>query len=438
MKLDLLLINPWIYDFAAVNLWSQPLGLFSVAEHLQRYDVSVSILDCMDSYIPKRFGIGQYHKETVEKPECLKPLKRRYSRYGIGLDNFRHNLSSRRRPDAVFVTSIMSYWYPGVQKAIELVRDIYGKVPVLLGGIYATLWHGHASETSGADFIYRGPISDDISFALNTFGFRFRKNRRPKDRPVISFSGRYPFAAIQTSSGCPFSCSYCGSGLLNSRFIQRNSDEVVRETTALADSGIRDFAFYDDALLFDSETHIKPILREIAARKLNIRLHSPNGLHARYIDDELAYLMKKSGFTTIRLSLETVDTERQRHTGNKVDTGHLSDAVALMKKKGFRKEDIGVYLMYGLPGQGLDEVKAGVEFLKGLGVKINLTEFSPIPGTPCCDELVRNNVITEDIDPLLTNNTVFSTLFSGYDPDEVKRMRLDVKKYNALGPSGKL
>ena len=36
--------------------------------------------------------------------------------------------------------------------------------------------------------------------------------------------------------------------------------------------------------------------------------------------------------------------------------------------------------MYGLPGQEFDEIREGVEFLKSLDVKINLTEFSPGPG----------------------------------------------------------
>jgi hypothetical protein len=38
-----------------------------------------------------------------------------------------------------------------------------------------------------------------------------------------------------------------------------------------------------------------------------VRFHCPNGIHARFIDDELAYLMKKSGFITLRLGLETID-----------------------------------------------------------------------------------------------------------------------------------
>jgi radical SAM superfamily enzyme YgiQ (UPF0313 family) len=163
---------------------------------------------------------------------------------------------------------------------------------------------------------------------------------------------------------------------------------------------------------------------------LRVRFHCPNGIHARFIDDELAYLMKESGFTTIRLSLETVNDDRNAMMGGKVTAETLKTAVNVLKRQGFTKRALGVYLMYGLPGQDIDEVRDGVKFLKDLGIRINLTEFSPIPGTPCWDELKEKNIINDGLDPLLTNNTVFSYLFSGYDSSELEELRLDVKNYN--------
>jgi len=49
VKLRILLINPWIYDFAATNLWSSPLGILKVAECLSLYDVEFVFIDCTDS-----------------------------------------------------------------------------------------------------------------------------------------------------------------------------------------------------------------------------------------------------------------------------------------------------------------------------------------------------------------------------------------------------
>ena len=431
MKLRILLVNPWIYDFAAANFWSRPLGLLKVAECLSRSDVKLSLIDCTDVFLKGSLGRGKYPKEPVEKPECLKHLPRTFGRYGLALDDFRLRLSKAAPFDLVFITSIMSWWYPGVRKVIEIIREERKDVPIVLGGIYATVWHGHASATSGADFIYKGPVGDEIKVVFNTFGFRLKKKSgaaTPYYR--LGLYPAYQFAPLLTGAGCPFACAYCASHNLWKRFSQRMPHAVVTEIKDLFERGVRDFAFYDDALLVNADRHIKPILNEVKRLAVNARFHCPNGLHARFIDDELARLMRDSGFRTIRLGFETVDGERQKETGGKVTCEDLAGAVGLLKKYGFTKKEIGVYLMYGLPGQTFDEVKEGVSFLKDLGVGINLAEFSPIPGTECWRDLKEKGIVQEGMDPLLTNNTVFSCLFSGYDPHEVDRLKLAVKGHN--------
>lgn len=431
MKLRILLINPWIYDFAAANVWSAPLGLLRVAESLSLYDVQFACIDCMESLRPGQYGKGKYRREIVERPDCLKNIPRRFGRYGISIDAFMDTLKQSAPFDLVLITSLMSWWYPGVQKAIACIREVSGNVPVILGGIYATLWHGHAVESSGADLIFRGQVGRDLVFGIETFGFRL-KRVRDDEVPYyrLTDAGNHAFAPLLTGRGCPFACDYCGSGLLQKGFSRRTPEGVLDEISELYHSGVRDFAFYDDALLVDAASHIKVILREIVKRRMEIRFHCPNGLHARFIDDELALLLKEAGFMTLRLGLETVNQERQERTGGKVTSGDLGRAVGILKKYGFTKDTVGVYLMYGLPGQGFDEIREGVAFLKSLGVRICLTEFSPVPGTKCWDELVARGSIQEKIDPLLTNNSVFSFLFSGYDPDELTALKLAVKDYN--------
>jgi radical SAM superfamily enzyme YgiQ (UPF0313 family) len=358
-------------------------------------------------------------------------VPRTFGRYGIAVDDFRLMLSKAAPFDLVFITSIMSWWYPGVRKAVEIIREERKDVPIVLGGIYATLWHAHASATSGADFIFKGPFSEDAKIIFNTFGFRLK--RRSGEAVPYYRLGLYQdsrFAPVLTGAGCPFACSYCASRILWKRFSQRTPTEVAAEIKDLCERGVRDFAFYDDALFVNAAGHIKPILDAVKKLPLSVRLHCPNGLHARFIDDELARLMRDSGFRTVRLGFETADAERQKETGDKVTCKDLAGAVGLLKKYGFTKKDIGVYLMYGLPGQTLVEVGEGVGFLKNLGVSIHLVEFSPIPGTECWRDLEENGIVREGMDPLLTNNTVFSYLFSGYAPHEVDGLKLAVKSYN--------
>lgn len=431
MRLRILLVNPWIYDFAAYNLWARPLGLLQVAEYLSAFDVRLSLIDCADSAKGNKHGTGKFRAEAVRRPEVLREIPRRFKRYGISVDEFAEKARTSLPVDMVLMTSVMSYWYPGVQKASEMIREILGDVPIVLGGIYATLYQEHASQNSGADFIYRGPLKESIKFAFYTFGFRLKKKGRGGPYYSLGLYEAYPYAPVLTSRGCPFQCAYCASRLLSGPFQRRSPDEVLDELKVLYRLGVRDVAFYDDALLFDPESGVKPILRGLVRDFPAARCHTPNGLHARYVDEELALLMRKANFRTIRLGLETADAHRQKTSGDKVTNEELERAVSLLKRQGFTKNEIGVYLMYGLPGQSFEEVRTGVDFIKGLGVGINLAEFSPIKGTQSWRELVQRGVIDDGLDPLLTNNTVFTSLFSGYDPEEVRKMKLEVKRFNS-------
>ena len=50
MQKELLLINPWIYDFTAYDLWSKPLGLLYLASFLRKFNFNISYIDCLDKY----------------------------------------------------------------------------------------------------------------------------------------------------------------------------------------------------------------------------------------------------------------------------------------------------------------------------------------------------------------------------------------------------
>lgn len=430
MEYKAILINPWCYDFSAFNLWSRPLGLIKVAEYLSQYNIEIKLIDCMAIFKEKRFGTGKYPREIVEKPIMLKSIPLYYKRYGHSIEYIGKEIENNIPCDFIFITSIMSYWYPGVQKIIEIIKLYTKSTPIIIGGIYATLFKEHAQKNIEADYIYTGHINDKIINILDKFNIRLSKKGNYKKYYELNLYEKHPFGILLTSRGCPYNCSYCASKILAPEFIQYDPFDIINDIIKMNKMGIIDFAFYDDALLINPDSHIKIILKEVLNKDIYARFHCPNGLHARYIDDELAYLMKQNNFTTIRLSLETINDERNKQTGGKVDVNTFTKAINCLKKYGFSKKEIGVYLMYGLPEQSLVEVKEGIKFLKGLNVKINLTEFSPIPNTKSWSELKNLGIITDDIDPLLTNNTIFTFLFGNYDIKELERMKLDVKEYN--------
>jgi len=57
--MKVLLINPWIYDFAAYDEWVKPLGLLYIGTFLEKFGYRVSLINCMDRHHPllkEKFG----------------------------------------------------------------------------------------------------------------------------------------------------------------------------------------------------------------------------------------------------------------------------------------------------------------------------------------------------------------------------------------------
>lgn len=87
----ILLVNPWIHDFAAYDFWAKPMGLLTIAGILRQHGLAVSYVDCLDRFHPRapttsptaRYGRGPYLKTPIARPPGLNDVPRRYSRYGI-------------------------------------------------------------------------------------------------------------------------------------------------------------------------------------------------------------------------------------------------------------------------------------------------------------------------------------------------------------------
>ena len=229
---------------------------------------------------------------------------------------------------------------------------------------------------------------------------------------------------IFTSYGCPFHCSFCASNLLSGKFRQRNPDDVIDEIFRhYLKYQIKDFAFLDDALLINQKNHISVILDAIIEEKIQANFHTPNGIHPREITSELALKMFKSNFKTIRLSYETINASRQQEMGQKVTNDSFLSAIDYLKRAGYLRRNIDAYVLMGLPDQPIDEIVDSMLFVANSGVKIRLTSFSPIPGTQDWQRLVERKQMSHNIDPLLTNNSIYPLNRENFTIDDFQRIR---------------
>jgi len=435
----ILLINPWIYDFTAYDFWMKPLGLLYMASLIQKHTpAQIEFIDCLDRYHPllekkqktKKDGRGPFPKTEVTKPEVLKNVPRKFSRYGIPLELFEHELEDIQKVDLVLLTCTMTYWYPGVQYVVEIVKKKFGDVPVVLGGVYPTLLPEHAQKESGADIIIQGPGEKKILPLLNNlFGDKFcsalsLENLDDFPLPAFHWLRDQESLPIMTSRGCPFNCSFCAGPILYENFTQRNPSSVVKEITHLVHHyKTRNIAFYDDALLVHKKKHLHPILNDLIKQKLPLAFHTPNGLHIKDIDQKTAELFFKADFKSLFLSQETFDSNIIHQSCPKISPGDLEKAVKNLKQAGYAKKDINVYLLTGLPGQNLQSVKQSIERVLQLGLRPRLAYFSPVPKTPDWKKLISEKRLNPNHDPLLHNKLVAPYYWGDISPQEFNSLK---------------
>ena len=143
---------------------------------------------------------------------------------------------------------------------------------------------------------------------------------------------------------------------------------------------------------------------------------------------DFAALLFRSGFKTIRLGLETSDEAVQIETGGKVDNQGFRRAVKNLKKAGYPSEEIGVYVMAGLPGQEVEEVKETIALVRENGAKPILTEYSPTPHTSMFEKAKQMSPFDLESEPLFHNNSILPCQWEGFTLADLKRLKEDLKK----------
>jgi radical SAM superfamily enzyme YgiQ (UPF0313 family) len=307
----------------------------------------------------------------------------------------------------------MTYWYPGVRETVSIIREFFPETSIILGGIYATLCHAHATRHSGADLVFKGTAEQNFLDRVAEFtGFEIKPRVDFHDLdtypyPAFDLQHRINYVPLLTSRGCPFSCTYCASHLLNPKIMRRRPSMVVKEIAFWHQAhDIHDFVFYDDALLVDAETHAIPLFEGILRAGLKVRFHTPNAIHIRGITPKTADLMRRAGFKTIRLGLETAASENRDEMDVKVTSEEFKRAATELRKAGFKRDQVGAYLLVGLPGQAVEAIAESISMVKKNRITPVLAYYSPIPHTRMWDKAIAASRYDLASDPIYSNNAV--------------------------------
>ncbi len=393
-----LLVTPPVYDTQYWAEWSQPYGLLRVAALLKKYGYKrLELFDFMEVHegenIHKhRIQPGESYAERDKPKPPVKPhyitkpgdpntLEMFRFHFGKTWQEFddwldAKELDSARPPDEIWISAVMTYWWEPVRDLIARLRRRFGQKPlILLGGIYPTLAPQHAADYCQPDIVVAGEIAEanDLWTDLSLY-----------ESPPS-------YAILTPSRGCPFNCAYCAQRTINDGRVRvhfRIVDDIYAEMRDKYDQfGIRDFAFYADFLLWDYEANLLPLLERIAATKdVFFRIYAPEGLDVRYLSksQRLVDALKAAHMQKIYLPCESIDDEFVRTLNRKhVKLEHFVQAARMCEKAGFelRNLDINAFLLYGLPGETVDQVVKSILFVSEIVGSIIPMLFTPVPTT---------------------------------------------------------
>jgi hypothetical protein len=430
MKPKILLVNPPIYDFAAYDFWLKPYGMLSMAGFL-RGKANFKLFDYLDRLAPfmagqkklesDRWGRGRFYCRQIPVPQILEKIPRYFRRFGLPRKLFADFLVHEGPFDFVMVQTTMTYWYNGLEEVIKDVRSAWPQAKIVLGGNYVTLCYNHAQKL-GADLLIRGTNLEPL--------WEYLATTPDLQQPAMwEVYDKLNVGVLKLTEGCPFSCTYCSVPKVYGKFKPRSLDHSLSELELLCRLGVGNIAFYDDALLFDSNKVLIPFLSEVMKRNINVNFHSPNALNARFVTKDLAELMVRAGFKTFYLGFESASKQWQQRTGSKVFSDELEQATRQLIAAGAEPENITAYQILGHPHIDIQQLEASMRFVNSIGIRGMLADFSPIPGTPD-GEYCRKWVNLDE--PLMHNKTAFPIIMLGFD--ESNRLKDLQRKLNRSLP----
>jgi len=444
-----LLVAPPVYDFALYDLFLKPYALLRLGRWLADCGYTVKLVNGLDYLDPdskaslgaprrEARGTGKFFRQPLAPPlASFRELRRGFARYGMLPASFEQRIRGER-PDLVLLGSGMTYWYPGVVEAARVVKACYPRVPLLVGGVYATLCPDHARTHVEADFLVEGAAFPRLTEILTSLSLP-SPSRPPREEFLPLPEARWDAGVLRLNRGCPFRCAYCASHLLEGDFLAGEAESALSGLRELQELyGTRSFAFYDDALLVNKEKVFLPFLQAVLAAGIRADFYLPNAMHLRFLDLRTARLMKRAGFREIRLGFESAESEFHNTLDQKLDPRSLREGVEILRTAGFSGRQLTVYVLAGLPGQRWEEVENSIRFAAALGVKVSLAEYSPLPGSGLWEQSLRLSEFPLAEEPLTHNNSLLPLRWQGFtlqDLQELKALARRLSQPGAQSPS---
>lgn len=343
-------------------------------------------------------------------------------------------------PDLVGISLPFSFSEKTALEIAHGVKDFKPGIPVIFGGIQASVHAVNLIGTGEVDAVARGEYEfgfrrlveifksdgwDGVVFAdipnllfeketsgHTEKGMEFIDNLDslpiPDFKNLPGFPDKYN-ARLLTSRGCRFRCPYCASaGYWGHLFRAHSPERVLKELAYLKDNwGIKRVSFSDDTFNHDRKRSI-----DIAGLLIKSDLEMEWGASMRpeLLDENDLRFYVRSGLTGLFLGLESGSEKILRIINRNHDPDKIRALIGLA-------EDLGVEVhasfMIGLPDEMEADIEATLEYAENLPVStLGFHIFHPLPGSEYGENPVKYGLgpvfgddLVGDIDGVAPVNT---------------------------------
>ena len=397
----ILLISPLYNSYIVAPC----LGLGYLTSALKKHGHKVLVLDGLREkieYDPSEWDLVGVTAMSTYFPECIKEVKRAKS---YGLKTIIGGAHIICKPIQSLIDSGADYAAIGEGEK-TMIQLASGIPPAQVDGL--AYWeNGKAVQSKQSDnmigntesgkttFLMKkdvytmqiGNLKRDFQMDIDNFGQPDWSAIDPRTYPIAPagmIANAHPLAPIITTRGCPYSCTYCSAPITaGKRMRYRDPKNVVDEIEMLVnDYGVKEIQIEDDNFTL-SRKHCMTICEEILKRGIKVILSLPNGVRIDKLDKEMLLLLKKAGFVSMSLGIESANQRILDLIKKELNQKVVRKVVQMVADVGI--ETVG-FFMLGFPTETKQEMEKTVEFALSLPLaRASFTKVTPLPGTELFD-----------------------------------------------------
>lgn len=373
MKKKALLLAPGYYEFGDYGYNDQPfMGLLKIARHFKNQGIDVeyhdfsippiitsnnnNLKDLYEGKFKRFIKCGNYEEEGIMKAQKY---------YGAPY-SYIEEVIKNAKPTEIWLSSGLTYYWEAVQDIAFLCKKHHPNVPLLLGGIYATLFPGHAQKYIPCDYIHVGPF-EDIDHLM-------------PDYSVDLLRAKSSTRTIQIAKGCHLKvpCTWCAVHAMDNKFRGIDPDPTFAYMRQEYANGVNFFRFWASQLLVPLGK-FKDLMNKVISSDMKVSMNASEGVQPSLFDQEVSDLMYKAGFISVSIPMESIDQKTIEDFRKPSTFSDYENSVDRAQRSGFKK--IKSFVMAGVPGQTYSDMVRAIVDCWARDVTPAIHQYTPIPGS---------------------------------------------------------